>query len=380
MRIYFFYMFKKCFIKWWKNSSKILLFGPVEDISRNLWDQSMVLGCIGQIYTSSEIYLMVSRFSDLSFISWFPLIRFVFIPNRKDGFFNFASAIVYFLFFLFKSCLFKFDEIYFIGADVLDWRYGNWSKIFTFIIRMNKYFAKKTKIVSFSFTQSYTPLIKKVLQKVANNILFFPRDSQSYNNIRAELWLKENIFLSSDFSFFNFHINTEHEVFDWLNSQKNTNRIVLFCPAKRPSIQNMDLFLNRSLSAFNSMKDVSVLIVCHDFEENNLSYCTYLNNQLIIPHFLLQERNVSLVRKATSYSDFAFSCLMHCSLGAVFNNVPLFLLDYSNKARPIFSDLNLEDKIVTDEFDFTNKISSFDSFLVQNTFSEMSLIRDAFLR
>ncbi len=132
----------------------------------------------------------------------------------------------------------------------------------------------------------------------------------------------------------------------------------MFCPSKNSSINNINSFLSKMAQELNDWNGWSFVIVRHVFSpvQQQWIYCKSISSLLKDRAFLLDIPNVLVVRDILYGADMTASCLMHFALGSVAAGKPVVMMDYDNKALPIFTDLWIQDMVAKDESDFFVKM------------------------
>lgn len=322
---------------------KYLLFWPITNIGLNLWDQAYLLGCINNLQ-DWKVLLLASKEAKLDFIIWYKNIS---ILQRE----NWKLKDMLLLINIFR--IWKIDTIYHVGADWLDGKWWKMDYIRIAIFLMSIFIAQKTKIVSFSFTKTFFKRNKYILKYLSKYAYFYPRDSISMNRFIKE-YNPKNISLASDTSFLAKKQDyIPKPIHDWIKAQKKQNKkIIIFCPANRPSIKNITKFLKDIAQELNSWNNWSVCIVQHIFEKETEETCKHLLNLITQDKISVNIQDVNVVRKITAEVDMVASCLMHCALWAVATWTPVVVLDYFWKATWLFQDLGLGKYVCSDESKF----------------------------
>lgn len=322
---------------------KYLLFWPSSTISHNLWDEAYLLGCIEKMQ-DSKILLLTSKKTQLDFLKEYKNIDLLVSGKWK------IKNILIFLKFL---KIWRLNGVYHVWADCLDGKWWKMSRAGVVIFLMSLLIAKETKIISFSFTKTIFKRNKCVLWYLSKYAHFYPRDSISMKNIQQEYWIK-NITLASDTSFLASRENyIPSEVNWWLKKQKTDwKKIIIVCLEKRPTIQDIDIFMRRLAGEINSWENWSVCIVRHTFDKKNHVISENFLELITQEKIYINIQNVNIVRRITEEVDLVVSCLMHCWLWAVAMWIPVLVLDYFGKATGLFNDLNLEKYVCQNEWDF----------------------------
>lgn len=329
--------------------SKNIIFGMVDDLSINLWDQAFTLGCI-EFLKESNIKLLVNRKTEIGVFKKYKNVEILYLPKKGK---------IKNLLFLIKliSDFKKIDTIYCIGADMLDGSWCKIAKLLRIILISSKYISLRTKVVSFSFTKTQTPDYKTLLRSLAVHAHFYPRDMCSMKNIQKEFNIK-NITLASDLSFLAKREEyIPEEIKLWIDTQKiKKNKIIMVCLGIRPSIKNIDIFIKNLADELNSWDNWSVCIVQHVFDKETSSICEKFKELLQKEKYLVSIQNVTIVRRITEEMSMLASCLMHCALWAIAVEKPVVVLDYFGKMSGLFADLGLEKYVCNNENNFITKI------------------------
>ncbi len=322
---------------------KYLLFWPSSVISHNLWDEAYLLGCIEKMQ-DGKILLITSEKTQLDFLKKYKNIDFLISGKWK------IRNILIFLRFL---KIWRFSGIYHVWADCLDGKWWKMSHAGILIFLMSPVIARETKIISFSFTKTVFRRNKYILQYLSKFAHFYPRDSMSMKNIQQEYWI-ENISLASDTSFLVRRENDiPSEASRWIKKQKiDWKKVIMICLEKRPTIQDMEIFMRRLADEVNSWENWSVCVVRHTFDETNHRISENLLELITQEKIYFNIQNVNIVRRITEEMNLVVSCLMHCWLWAVAMWIPVLVLDYFGKATGLFNDLNLEKYVCQNEWDF----------------------------
>lgn len=325
-----------------------LIFGPVEDCSKNLWDQALILGCLQTIKPNTKKYLLVNYQVELSFLNWQD------VHLVKVGWSNVFIYIFREFLFLFFVCWFLFKKLncmHYIWADVLDWRWWKLPINFCLLFLLNSFIAHKFYIRSFSYNFFYSILNYFLIKKFCKEAYFFPRDTSSHSLFVRHTWFLK-VTIEKDLSFLAPHsqeFTWYHEV---INKNKNNNiKTLLLCVTKRPNISNLDDFLEKIKDILQSDGKWSIFIVCHCFDKESISLSEKLH-KWFINSVLVKVPNVLLTRSLCFHADLIVSTLMHFALSGIHAGKPSIFLDYQNKWNPIFSDLQKSHYLSNNEADF----------------------------
>lgn len=332
--------------------NKILIWGASPDFTKNLWDQAFLCGCIENL-KDYKITILWDKDIKKDFLAKYNNIEIIYMPDWKDG----KIKNITFLFGLIKNNLFKFNTIYHLWADGMDWRWWKMMKLYWLLFLISPLLGKKLCIISFSFHKTYHFRNKFILKLISKKAHFFPRDSISLRNFTEELRIK-NVQLVSDTSFLMKNRSDIPDVFqEWINKQKlSGKKILLFFPANRQNINDMSSFIKKTAKKLEEWQEWSVIIGQHIFDNETEKWSKELFKYVKNEKIFLSIQDVSIVRSITGKVDIVWSCLMHPGLWAIAMWKPVIVLDYFWKAKGLFQDLGLDEFIAENEDDFLDAL------------------------
>ena len=337
---------------------RILIIPPDKRSFRSLGDQALILWLISKIGIQNKFFILMWRWWDLSFLLGLPQVSIINLPVRDFWLIRFLLDFFLFFFKIFSFFFTKVNHVYYIGADMVDGRFLHMSPYFLCVIILNKFISYSVSVVSFSYKKCYTRTSFFLFYFLRKTAIFHPRDKTSFNAL-AKDFSPDRSFVITDLSFcLDRHI-FKTTVHDWVSQRKRLwNKILMFCPSKNSSINDIDNFLSKMATELNDWEEWSFVIVRHVFSpvQHQWIYCKFIHSLLKDKAILLDIPNVLIVRDILYNADITASCLMHFALWSIVAGKPVVMMDYDKKALPIFADLWIEDMVAQNENDFFIKM------------------------
>jgi polysaccharide pyruvyl transferase WcaK-like protein len=270
----------------------------------------------------------------------------------------------------FSDSIASLDQMYIVGADVMDGGYGIHNSALRLQIAA---VAAKTgldvTITGFSFNNNCPKIIIDLFRKLPKSVKICTRDPESKARFDKATGLESK--LTADVAFHmppQFESLTENNNFKWLEQTKQLNKKVLgvnICPhsvAKNFGKHNeKDLFnlitlYEKALTNFlNSNQNYSVLLMPHDYRGilSDLNLSLILCNRL--KRIFGSERinvidtwiHADEIKAFSANVDIVFTGRMHLAIASISMGTPVACFTYQNKFEGLFQMIDLDSSLLS---------------------------------
>lgn len=373
--------------------SNTVVILPV-DAPASLGDEAMLIACLSHASTSG-LYPVIADFNDQN--SW----NYV-SATQPENSFRCISLHKYIrsrkpmrlLDFIRQAA--KSAEVWMLGADVLDGRYGDWHiELRADLIQELSRLGTKVRILGFSCHSCPSQTAIRILTTMPGSVSLHARDPFSYQRLAA-LGCK-SLSCNADLAFLlepDDKGSELQQILTWICGEKAVGRYVIGVNLARITISEASLSNEELVRKFADFSDeilalssqFSLVFIPHDFgrseierSSSDLALALQVHAHIRESHpdrtFVVDKQFRSAqVKSIASTLDFVVTSRMHLAIAAIGSGVPAVCITYQDKFEGMLKMFNLGDLAISPERALIDgQLSKFfiDNFELRDSYREL---------
>lgn len=243
-----------------------------------------------------------------------------------------------------KDC----DEVYVIGADIIDGAYSENAAMMRYkLIDIAHAFGVKTSILGFSFGKTPTKKICKTIKYISNYTILNVRDIDSLTRLQKIGCKNTRLVADTAFLFDETHYPKSKSADELYVNLSKINKTIIGVNITHKRQTDCKPFIKKVCDALQQLDNIYVVIFPHDVRTyDDVSYfdkelCQILGDELLsrgiecINAFNYLE-NETDVKHILNLVDFVITCRMHLAIAALSKGIPPISFVYNDKFEGLY--------------------------------------------